>query len=131
MPLNFNVMRRHYEKRIKELEQQVLDTSRLLNILKKERSSALPLKEKKFINYMQTDTHFCWCFDMTEFPVGNIKVELRNRRVQIFAHRQRQDQFMVVHRQFQLPELADIGLTAKLSATGILTIKAPLRIIAD
>ncbi|EDW12793.1 uncharacterized protein LOC6577384 [Drosophila mojavensis] len=128
--VHFDVMRLQYEKRIGELERQVLECSQMLQQLKED-TVVMDLDEQKPVSYVQTETHLCWQFDMHEFPLHNIRVELRDRRVKLRAYHDLGDQYEEVSRQFELPEHANTVLSAKLGITGILTIQAPIRIQAD
>ncbi|TDG46064.1 hypothetical protein AWZ03_007513 [Drosophila navojoa] len=121
--VHFDEMRLQYEKRIEELEQQVLECSQMLQQLKKD----TVVKDLHEQSYVQTETHLCWEFDMSEFPLHNIIVELEHRRVKLHAYRDDGDQYEEVFRQFELPEHAGTDLSAKMGISGILTILAPLR----
>ncbi|EDW64253.2 uncharacterized protein Dvir_GJ17365 [Drosophila virilis] len=129
MPLHFDVMRSSHERRIQQLEQEVLDCCRELNKLKKEKQFLE--NQDMFINYMRTETHLIWKFDMSEFPVKNIKLELKNKCIKLQAYRKQKGQFMEVYRKFLLPDIVEIDLSAKMAINGILTIQAPLKATGD
>lgn len=126
MTLPFDLIRSEYSHRIDQLEKDVLLLCR--NFELNDADIADPVDEPELFECEETDQHLRWQFDMREFSIDNISLEVRdNRCVKLRAHRKLNNQSSEVIKRFVLPDRTELKLTAIMRRNGMLIIEAPLK----
>lgn len=122
MTLPFDLIRSEYSHRIDQLEKDVLSLCRTFEL------SDVDIAEPELFECEETDQHIRWQFDMREFSIDNISLEVRdNRCVKLRAHRKLNNQSSEMIKRFVIPDRTELKLTAIMRRNGMLIIEAPLK----
>lgn len=124
MTLSFDVVRSEYSNRIEKLEKDILSLCRTLKFA----DITKQVEEHELFECEKTDHYLRWYFDMREFPVHNITLEVKDDRcVKLHAYRRLNKQTSEMIKRFVLPDEVEPKLSATLRSNGILIIEAPLK----
>ncbi|XP_068141598.1 uncharacterized protein [Drosophila tropicalis] len=134
MSQEFDNMRDRYTRRVNKLESDVLQCCRELKRHYKEKTKEKSFPRSEYLekpaNYVETDQFVSWHYNMSEFPVENICIQLKNERVHISAYFKDDIQSLDVKREFLIPDHVEKSkLTARLTPNGILTISVPVKVV--
>lgn len=122
--LPFDVIRSEYSNRLEKLEKDILSLCRTLKFADITRH----VEEPELFECEKTDHYLRWHFDMREFPIHNITLEVKDDRcVKLYAHRRLNKQTSEMIKRFVLPDEVEPKLSATLRSNGILIIEAPLK----
>ncbi|KAH8403207.1 hypothetical protein KR222_007810 [Zaprionus bogoriensis] len=123
MTLHFERIRSEYSNRIDQLEKEILS---LCQNLQQATEAANEIDTQMF-DCVRTDRYYRWHFDMREFSIEHITLEVRDRSVKLHAHRKLHKQSSEMIKRFALPDRAETQLSATMRRNGILIIEAPLK----
>ncbi|EDW77567.1 uncharacterized protein Dwil_GK24487 [Drosophila willistoni] len=127
-------MRNKCARRVDQLENDVLQCCRDLKKQYKEETKEKTFPRSEYLekpaNYVETDKFVSWHYDMSEFPVENMCIQLKNGRVHISAYFKDDTQSLDIKREFLIPDHVEKSkLTARLTPNGILTLSVPVKIV--
>ncbi|XP_016989933.2 uncharacterized protein LOC108052118 [Drosophila rhopaloa] len=116
-------MRSEYDLRVDQLEQDVYECCRILNKLNntEDLSSSLPK------NGSEAEKFLTWEYNMKDFPVENIAIQLKEEHVYLQAYKKNRGKCLDIKREILMPENVDKSkISATLTPRGILTISVPI-----
>ncbi|XP_037711389.1 uncharacterized protein LOC119548294 [Drosophila subpulchrella] len=117
----FKLMRSEYELRVNQLERDVYECCKILNKVRKTKELNNNCSSAK--NGCEKEKFVSWEFDMRDFPVENIAIQLRDKIVYLRAFKKN----LVMKQEILLPQNVDKSkVTAILTASGNLTISVPI-----
>ncbi|XP_043647396.1 uncharacterized protein LOC122616132 [Drosophila teissieri] len=114
----FKTMQSEYEPRVNQLEKDVYECCRMLKQDEKVKDSTTMRK-----NHREMEKYVSWKFDMRDFPMENIRIQLKDELVYVRAYYKN----LNIKREILMPQNVDASkLTALLTPRGILTISVPI-----
>ncbi|XP_039501860.1 uncharacterized protein LOC120458320 [Drosophila santomea] len=119
----FRTMQSEYEPRVNQLEKDVYECCRMLNQVEKVKDNTTIWK-----NPRDVEKYVSWEFDMRDFPMANIRIQLKNELVYVRAYYKNRN----IKREIIMPQNVDTSkLTAMLTPCGILTISVPIVLLVS
>ncbi|KAH8352681.1 hypothetical protein KR084_005616 [Drosophila pseudotakahashii] len=117
----FKLMRSEYELRVNQLERDVYKCCRILNKAHKtedlNNSCSSAQKESK------TEKFLSWEFDMRDFSVETIAIQIKDGRVYLRAFKKKKD----IKQEILMPQNVDRSkITTVLTTHGVLTVCVPI-----
>ncbi|XP_052852103.1 uncharacterized protein LOC128262092 [Drosophila gunungcola] len=113
----FILMRSEYDLRVNQLERDVYECVRILNKIKSTKNL------RAYKNQSEAAKFLTWEFNMKDFPVENITIQLKDGHVYLLAYKNDMD----IKREICMPENVDKSkISAILTMRGILTISVPI-----
>jgi len=115
---DFRIMQSECEKRVKQLEKDVYDCCRMMNNAEEVQDISTTGKKAR-----EKENRVSWEFDMRDFPVENICIQLKDSHIYVRAHYKNVN----IKQKILIPQNVDTSkLEAVLTASGILAISVPI-----
>ncbi|XP_017006724.3 uncharacterized protein [Drosophila takahashii] len=118
----FKLMRSEYELRVNQLERDVFECCRILN--KAHRTEDLTNSCSSAKENSEKQKFISWKFDMRDFSVRNIAIQIKDNHVYLRAYKKNVD----IKQEIYMPQNVDKSkVTAVLTTSGVLTLSVPIR----
>ncbi|XP_032583412.1 uncharacterized protein LOC116803589 [Drosophila sechellia] len=115
---DFRIMQSECEQRVKQLEKDVYDCCRMIN-----NGEDVEDISTAWIKPREKENRVSWEFDMRDFPIENICIQLKNSHIYVRAYYKNVN----IKQKILMPQNVDTSkLAAILTTSGILTISVPI-----